>query len=651
MKKIFLLFLVLVLSISASSGQETAISIPPRTDTNQVLTNISQAAALEHITPDSAISLLTVTLEESRQQHFYHGICSSLTHLGMANMAKGEADTALFYYTSAFPYLQQCSYDKELTASLYTGTGFSWLRKANYALGSSYFYRSLQIITDNHMQESATAGHLYLDLGVLWWHLRRYDYTKSYFRRSELIAERQQDTAAMIAVYANLGNLYFSMNDIKTSDVYMQRALRLAEKKHAVRAQQQLLANMGASLRGEGNAAAAIPYFEKAISLADDTHAHQHNLQSYYNLGFAYYETGNYDKARQYILSAIRTSEKLDMDKEHMGEAMQVLAGVYEKEKNYKEANVWLNNSLSFIQNTLQKEADSSINKLEDNYRISEKNKQLAQKQLLLSKKELEIKNKNVWIGSITAGLLLLGMALLMVMRFNRHRQRLQKMQIRNLEQEKELVYLKAMMEGEEKERARLARELHDGIGGMLVSAKMGLGAVKETNTDAVTAASLNDVMRLLNDTAAEVRQTAHNLMPDMLIKNSLKDALLLYCADINTGGQLEIDLQFHGRLEEMSKSVELIFYRITQELVQNIIKHAQATQAVIQIIQDQGRLNLIVEDNGVGFDQAEINSGFGLQNLQFRVQALQGYISVTSAKGKGTSVYIEFDLEKLKNV
>ncbi len=652
MKSIVLYFFAFILLISTSSGQEQITTqVPPFTDTNRILAHINNAAALERLNPDSCISLLMPLLQLSRQQGFNHGIGAALTHMGLANMAKGAADSAIFNYTMAMPYVAQCSYDPELTALLYTGIGFPWLRKNNFALASSYFYKALQVITDNSLQETATAGHLYLDLGVLWWLLRRYDLTKSYFLRSEQLAVKQHDTAALIAVYGNLGTLYYNMHDVNKSNAYMQYALLLAEKKQVIRAQQQILANLGTTLRQEGNAAAAIPYFEKAISLADDAHAYQHNLQSYYNLSFAYYETGNYQKAKEYVLSTVRKSEELDMDKEHIGEAMQVMAGIYEKEKNYKEANKWLNKYLDYIQNILEKEADSSINKLEDNYRISEKDKQIAQKQLLLSKRELEIKNKNTWIGGISGGLLLLGMLLFIAIRAGRHKQYLHDMQIRNMEQEKELGYLKAMMDGEEKERARLARELHDGIGGMLVSAKMGLGAIRETNTDANNAVSLDDVIRLLNDTAAEVRQTAHNLMPDILMKYSLKDALLLYCADINTGGQLEIDLQLHGRLEDMSKSVELIFYRIAQELVQNIIKHAQATHAVIQVIQDQGRLNLIVEDNGVGFDQAEVDKGFGLQNLQFRVQALQGYISVTSAKGKGTSVYIEFDLEKLKNV
>ena len=267
----------------------------------------------------------------------------------------------------------------------------------------------------------------------------------------------------------------------------------------------------------------------------------------------------------------------------------------------------------------------------------------------MLARNQVELKNKNIWIGGISGGILCLAALLFSFYLVGKHKQRTQAEKIRNLEQGKELSDLKAMVEGEEKERARLARELHDGIGGMLAAAKLNLGSVKEVHPALAGIAALDDVIGLLNDTAAEVRQTAHNLMPDVLIKNGLQQALLLYCANINNADQLDIDLRFIGSLDKISKSGELMLYRIAQELIQNTIKHANATEAVIQVIQDNGRLNLIAEDNGTGFDMVNNSKGFGFQNLQYRVQALQGYISVTSALGKGTSVYIEFDLEKLK--
>jgi signal transduction histidine kinase len=154
----------------------------------------------------------------------------------------------------------------------------------------------------------------------------------------------------------------------------------------------------------------------------------------------------------------------------------------------------------------------------------------------------------------------------------------------------------------------------------------------------------------MVQDTATEVRKTAHNLMPDVLIQYSLTEALVMHCDNINTAGGLAIDIQCQGDLSHLNKSIELILYRITQELIQNVIKHAHATYAAVLIRHQDEKLSITVEDNGTGFDTEQPNKGFGLQNLKYRIQALQGHLSIMSAKGRNTTVYIEFELEKLNN-
>ena len=154
----------------------------------------------------------------------------------------------------------------------------------------------------------------------------------------------------------------------------------------------------------------------------------------------------------------------------------------------------------------------------------------------------------------------------------------------------------------------------------------------------------------MLQSTAIEVRKTAHNLMPDILLKYTLPEALHLYCEHIDTGDKLQINLQIYGALEELDKFLALSLYRIIQELVQNIIKHSKGTISEIQLRLDGEKLTVTVEDNGVGFKKNIVSDGLGLQNVRSRIEALQGFISIESAPGMGTTVYIELDLEKMKN-
>jgi signal transduction histidine kinase len=157
--------------------------------------------------------------------------------------------------------------------------------------------------------------------------------------------------------------------------------------------------------------------------------------------------------------------------------------------------------------------------------------------------------------------------------------------------------------------------------------------------------------MRMLTETASEVRKTAHNLMPDVLIRYDLEKALTLYADDINTSNLLQIDMEFYGALNELNKAMELIVYRMAQELIQNIIKHANASLATIAIMLHENKLSITAEDNGTGFNVSKSNMGFGLQNLQHRVEALHGNIDIQSAEESPTVIFIVFDFTKFKEM
>jgi signal transduction histidine kinase len=650
-KALFRYVLIGLFATSFASAQERPLYNTNLADTSKILALIKEGNSLQKTNSDSSISDLKSALQQSQNLNYTNGIASALLYLGMDYISLGDENTSLAYFLQALPYAQRCSYNKELMATLYTGMGTPYLRKQNYSEAGYYYYKALQEVRNNNLEYAPIACKLYSNISSFWAAVGQHIYTKQYLVKAEKIALHNKDTIALIAIYGNIGAMYDDENNDVKDYEYMTRALGLAEKKHFTSYEQMALTNIGIIFRYRNQPLKAIPYFLKAISLADDDHGYQHNLGAYYNLSFAYFEAGFYEKAKKYVYPSLQKAERLHIDEAEHGNAMLILSNIYQKEKNYKDAVYWLNKFIAYTDTDRTRAKDINLNRLEANYQLSEKDRIIAQKQLQLSQNEVQIKNKNIWIIGITAAILLLSISSISLYLLSKHKQRAQAARIRNLEQLKELGHLKAMLEGEEKERTRLARELHDGIGGMLAAAKLNLGSIRGEHQELGGIAELDGVLQLLNDTAVEVRQTAHNLMPDVLMKHDLREALLFYCANINSNNQLDIDLQFHGAFDQLSKSVELILYRITQELIQNIIKHANATQAVIQIIQDKGRLNLIIEDNGTGFDVQNKNKGAGMQNLQFRVQALQGYISITSLEGSGTSVYIEFDLEKLKMV
>lgn len=151
----------------------------------------------------------------------------------------------------------------------------------------------------------------------------------------------------------------------------------------------------------------------------------------------------------------------------------------------------------------------------------------------------------------------------------------------------------------------------------------------------------------MLDTSIRELRRVAHNMMPEMLTKFGLDEAVREYCNTVNATKLLSVKYQSHGMTTRLDKSSEIIIYRIIQELLNNIMKHAAATEAMVQLIKEDNRFSIVVEDNGKGFDTTLLKTikGAGLTSIQSRVDYLKGQLDIHSEQDKGTLVNIEFNI------
>ncbi len=219
---------------------------------------------------------------------------------------------------------------------------------------------------------------------------------------------------------------------------------------------------------------------------------------------------------------------------------------------------------------------------------------------------------------------------------------------ISELETEKKLLATEAVLKGEEQERSRLAKDLHDGLGGLLSGIKYSFQNIK-SNLVMTTEnhQAFERGMDMLDTSIKEMRRVAHNMMPEALVKFGLDTALKDFCNDINQTAVLQVTYQ-SIELENVSidQTTSITIYRIVQELIHNSMKHAAAKTAIVQLSKTDGKISITVEDDGKGFDTVILNhsKGIGWSNIKSRVDFLNGKLDVQSGPGKGTSVHIELN-------
>lgn len=638
--RLYLCNLLLLLAFGTAAQERTVLSYSfynPK-DSSRVFDMVKQGLALIDEKPEQALTLFRKAEQLGRTSGFDDGVGYALSFTGLTEGKLGHPEKSKASYAAALPYCLQARACKFVIAFLYMNMGLTFKEQGDYNHANEYFHKALASF-QRYLPEHKSIIAVYINLIGIQARMGSAARALDYADQATQLARKHGQQHYLALALLNKGNTLYTIKLPDSALYYYRAGLEVATAAQDSSIYSSFYLSMGNAALEKQQDAEAIHYFEKVIALNQDKPSA--TLFGYilprYSLGLAYKRQKAYKKAEQVLLEGLAKAEQTGLtENEHDGRG--VLTDVYREMGRYKEA---------LEQGTLyQKLRDSAgeekkvqaINELEIRYHTAQKDKEIIQKQVMIARQEKTISRNNIIIGSTAGGLLLLvggGLA------FYRNKR---KMERRNAE----ISRLKAAAAGEEKERARISRELHDGLGGMLTGIKMNLRTLQKQAAQPDLPQKLEEIMSQLQGMGDEIRKTAHNLMPDILQEHNLQQALQLYCNQLSTDRQ-QVSLQFHGTPDLADKSLELVVYRIVQELVQNIVKHAQASLAEIQVIHNKETLCISAEDNGIGFEQEQGN-GLGLQNIRSRVQALNGYCSITSAPGKGTTAFIEIDLKNDRN-
>ena len=620
-------------------------------DSVKARTLLDIGETIEETSPEKSFDYYKQALGISKRIKNNRLLLSSLNDVGICFIELNKLDSAIVYLQEAVSVSHQMK-DSLRTAKILTNIGNVYLHKSDRAAAIKYYFdaaRLWETVADQEMLPG-----LYANICSLLNDQKEYAKALEYGNKALELSKKGGDNYAHVNALLNLSYTNSGLGKYEKELQLLQDALPLAQKGGNLEQIGIVYNNMGDY------------YYEKKqypLSLTNYLEGHKYVLKmgnkyhlctSYSMLAQVYYKLNENTEALKYVQQAEKVAAEVGA-RANLKEIYLTRSEVEEKNGNHKAAYDYLYKSSEIKDSLFRIETSEKVADVEARYQNEKKQGEIIQLEKDKKIQALSIKQKselNYFLVSSVAALLIVCVLgyrnIRQRRRLAKQQEELQQQRISEWEKDKQLVAVDSLMKGQEEERSRLAKDLHDGLGGLLSGVKFSISNMKDNlivtpDNMAVFERSLD----MIDTSIKELRRVAHNMMPEMLTKFGLDEALKEYCNSINTTKLIAIKYQSLGMEARLDKSVEIIIYRIVQELLNNILKHASATEAFVQLIQDGNRLNVVVEDNGKGFDETlmENNKGAGLTNVRSRVDYLKGRLDIHAEPGKGTLVNIEFNI------
>jgi len=527
----------------------------------------------------------------------------------------------------------------------------------------------------------------HINLGNEWQYLSDFELAADHYLRAKGIAEKLNAQRLLRVINNNLASIFNGLKQYEKGKRYAGEALELARSLQDDYAIASSLINLAQSetfllqydqalahfqeVESIGRSTAdsilimdgwhgqadvkkstrkieeASQLYSQVVKLAQEQNVLPYQMYGWMGLSACLVTQKKYEQAQQAIERGIDIARSTGSSYE-LQELYRQRSELAELRGNFAQALTYRKQFDVLKDSVAGEKAKESINLLEARFESQRKDDQIVQLEKEKATQQSIIRQKNrvtyLLIAVVLAVLLLMGLLYLSYAQ----RQRLQKQRIRELETEKQLMASQAVIKGQEEERGRLAKDLHDGLGGMLSGVKFSLSNMKSNMVlDADSALVFERSLDMLDHAISELRRVAHNMMPEVLVKFGLEEALKSYCDSVQQSGMLAVNFQTIGVYQRMPSEKEIIVYRIVQELVANVVKHSRARAVLVQLAWQPAILDLTVEDDGAGFDIAmlEYSRGAGWANIRSRAEFLRSKLDIQSSAGAGTSVHMTIPL------
>ncbi len=602
-------------------------------DTIKIITNLHIGKEFGVIDLDSCSSYVKKALKLSLLNNNYRAV-KIYSNLGLLQFYNSNSDSARYYYDEALKVLDINDNTIE-RSTVYANYSLSYQNSSgDFEKKILYNQKAIDLVKDNDVEVCL----LYFNHSVIYVNANFNEMSKKYLKLAYLSSKKARDYRVEGATIRQLAHHFIQEKKLDSARIYLERGLELCEATKSPEICFQINSKLGELYDDLELYSKADKVLLIAKDFAIKRKFKYDIMASNILLGQHELKRGNYKKSISYF------QEFEDLYKEnvepHLGSlAYKSWAEVESKNGNYKKSNRYLQKHL-ILQDSIysQKNREILVN-ADAKYETEKKDKEIVQQQLQIEKTEGELQKKKTETNYLIGIAIFLLVASILTWFLFQQRQKRKNQEIVTLKREHQIKTLETLIEGEEKERFRIAKELHDGVNGDLSAIKYKLSTLLEMNNTVI-----KEAITMIDNSCNQVRAISHNLVPPSLENFNLLEAVQEYCEKSDASHSEKITFQHLGDTIKISKKEEVNIFRIIQELVTNSIKHAKATKIDVQISCRKKVMQITVEDNGEGFDKNNIEErGIGLKNIQSRVDYLHGTIDLISNK-KGTSTTIEID-------
>lgn len=522
--------------------------------------------------------------------------------------------------------------------------------------------------------------------------------------------EYKDDNEIILGSYINIGNIYSRLKDYDNANNFYKKGKILCEKTNNNQGRVIVLLGLGENYQLQKKAQEALKIFQEALAIADKSELNQLSIVSRSSIGSTYISLKKYNEAKLIFSEALQKSVHFGLlqNQNYIYDELRKIAILQDDYKiaySFFEKASYIKDSI----NNLQKIKE--INELEIKYKTAQKQKEIEAlkfeneaKKLTLANQEEAIKNillqdeiskknnentilafqnssnkkrneisllkkeqqlktleinqqKKTKLFTIIAFLILLlpitGLLFQYYKRFkvqrllNIKQTEITSQKIDGILKDQELELIKASISGQDKERQRISQELHDSIGGNLAAIKLQVNHLNASDFSNIQKISLQ-----LDETYQQVRSISHTLLPKKFSQNKFLEVLESYLKNISEASKIKIAFIPYPKKEinELDEDIQIETFKIIQELLTNTIKHAKASEVEIQLNFIENIVNLLFEDNGIGFDTLKQSKGIGFINLETRIKKLDGSFFIDSKLKRGTIVNIEIPIEAVNS-